>query len=873
MVSCGGAKTPSFGDRIKGTRNGGRRVGIQHTNQDIPDWQPGTLAGDDPPPNGWMTIRNAVIPPISGLLAKLATGRAAALGTLNLPMERRITQVRWFGIGLCAVIMPFLGLNVQYLPFFALLTMAAAYNVLFSRLVIVGRPSWLLQAYAYGAFDIVAATAIIVTTGGANSPFIPAYFLIVAHGAIRFGRRVAILSSGLTALCYVSVVMITRGDATEHLAVSLLQMGFLGLTGVFAGVLSDRAHAAEMALARQLERARALNQAGSSLNGTLDWHALMSTIVEQGRAMAEADVAILELESARSRHNTQEPPGARERSTEALPHAAYLAKLILQSGALEHLPNPGSAHVQIRDLVEAVDLFGDHCREFWPASLMRAPIFLQHRWIGDLILVRIAGRSPFTEGDADLMSAFINQASLTLENARHYLHARELAATDPITSLPNHRALKERLDNEIERARQCDGTITALMLDLDHFKDFNDAFGHAAGDEALREIAGILRSCLRPRDFVARYAGEEFVVLLPATTLGDGMAVANRILEEVAGLAGNAESRLPSPVTVSIGVAAFPEHGGDRDQLLQAADLAMYVAKHLGRNRACSAGNLDSQQSMRAIVGKMFDWIEVSTMRPGPHLVADLEQRLARLGSTSADSSGSGLDGDSERTQDYTIQAIAALATTLDVKDHYTDEHSRNVSVLCSALASHIGLGEETVETIRIGGLLHDIGKIGISETILRKTGELTATEQEIMRAHPVIGARILSPIAALEAVIPLVRYHHERWDGQGYPECLAGEAIPLGARIIAICDAYESMVSDRPYRRGLGHADAVHQLTAGAGTQFDPKLVEAFLSMPVAPIRMNTVREHIASKDLRWRRDRTSDSPARHQPRGLNVR
>ncbi len=818
-------------------------MGIQGTKQEFQDQQHGSIAGGANSPNGWTTMRNVLIPRIFGPISKLANGRTAVIGTSNLPTERRITQIRWLGIGLCAGIMPFLGLNVQYLAFYALLALIAAYNMLFSRLVSVGRPTWLLQAYAYGAFDIVGATTIILVTGGHDSPFFPAYFLIVAHAAIRFGRPVAIISSALTALCYVSVVMVTGGGANQYLSITLLQMGFLGLTGIFVGILSDRAHAAELALARQLEQARTLNKAGSILSGTLDWHALSSMIVEQGRAMADADVAILELDSTQSQSNSRESLGTRERTTEALPRAAFLAKQVLQSGVLEQVPSPRSGQVVIRDLVEAVDLFGENCRQLLPASLLRAPILLQHQWVGDLILLRTAGHSPFTEGDADMMTAFITQASLTLENARHYLQAKELAATDPITDLPNHRTLKERLDAELERTRRGNGTITALMLDLDHFKDFNDAFGHAAGDEALREIAEILRSCLRPRDFAARYAGEEFVVLLPATTLDDGIRVANRILEKVAGLAGTAETRLPSPVTVSIGVAAYPEHGGDRDQLLQAADLAMYMAKHLGRNRVCSADDLDSQQSMKAIVGKMIDWLEVSTMRPGPQLVADLEQRLARLASSKAAPAEFGLDDEIDRTQDYTIQAVTALATTIDAKDHYTDGHSRQVSILCAALAQNIGLEEETIETIRIGGLLHDIGKIGISETILHKPGYLNAEEQAIMRAHPTIGARILAPIAALDAVTPLVRHHHERWDGKGYPEHLVGEAIPLGARIIAICDAYESMVSDHPYRRGLGHDDAVRQLSAGAGAQFDPKLVEAFLSMPAAPVRVNTLK------------------------------
>jgi putative two-component system response regulator len=182
------------------------------------------------------------------------------------------------------------------------------------------------------------------------------------------------------------------------------------------------------------------------------------------------------------------------------------------------------------------------------------------------------------------------------------------------------------------------------------------------------------------------------------------------------------------------------------------------------------------------------------------------------------------------------------------------------------ALARQGGLAEDAIEAIRIGGLLHDIGNVGIPEAILNKPGRLTAEEQAIMRAHPAIGARILTPIAALGAVVPLVRYHHECWDGQGYPEHLAGEAIPIGARIIAICDAYDTMAYDRPYRRGLGHDGAIRQLTAGAGTQFDPELVAAFVTLPIAPLRISTLNGS-------HRRDEPRESLAIHQARSIHVR
>ncbi|HET8630237.1 MAG TPA: diguanylate cyclase [Thermomicrobiales bacterium] len=372
------------------------------------------------------------------------------------------------------------------------------------------------------------------------------------------------------------------------------------------------------------------------------------------------------------------------------------------------------------------------------------------------------------------------------------------------------------------------------MLDIDHFKNYNDAFGHAAGDLALQMVAGALRRTLRRGDYAARYGGEEFVLILPDTTAPAGALIAERLRASVAALLDQPDSELPGPVTVSVGVAAFPEHGADRDLLLQAADLAMYLAKHIGRNQVCLANELGTVRGLEALFAQVTSHLALPSARWGPHLVSDLERRFTRLASLRVDPDERGLEEGGEAAYRYTVQTVTALATTIDAKDHYTEGHSRHVAALAQQLARAAGCSREDVEQIRVGGLLHDIGKIGIPETILNKPGRLTDEEWALMRSHPDIGARILAPIAALGAVIPLVRHHHERWDGQGYPLRLHGEHIPLGARIIAICDAYDTMVSDRPYRRALGHHEAVARLHADAGAQFDPRLVDLFATLPL---------------------------------------
>ncbi len=747
----------------------------------------------------------------------------APIATEDLATERRITQIRWVGIALCLALAPFVATAIHRPALYLCLAVIAAYNLAFWRLAATGCPAWLFALYAYGLFDIVMATALIVATGGATSPFFLAYFPLVVHAAIRFGRGVALGSSAVVALGYGLVSVGIRGATDTAYAPLLLQIGFVALTAVFAGHLADMARAAESALARQLARTRALHAAGSALATSLDTATVATQIVAHGRALGDAAIAILALRDV--------APGDAEsggRHTDVAPAAAYLAKLVLQSGLPERLAPPDGATITCHDLARDAARLGVAGAALPSAALLRAPILLGGRWAGDLLLVRADAFGPI---DADLVGAFANQAAATLENARLYQAAREQATTDPITGLPNHRALKERLAEELAGARRRGAPLCALMVDIDHFKGFNDAFGHAAGDEVLRAVAAVLRHALRRGDYAARYAGEEFVLALPDTDLQAGSATAERLRATIAALADRPDraGRLPGPITVSIGVATFPEHGDDRDLLLHNADLAMYLAKHIGRNQVCLATDLGTTRGLDALFAQVTGHLAQPTTRWGPQMVEDLERRFARLAALRPEPGSAGADGGYPAT---TVEAVTALAATLDAKDHYTEGHSRHVASLGAALARAVDCAPPEVEAVRIGGLLHDIGKIGVPEALLNKPGRLTDDEWALLRAHPDIGARILAPLGALHGIVPLVRHHHERWDGQGYPLRMHGAAIPLGARILAICDAYDTMVSDRPYRRGIGQTEALARLEAAAGTQFDPALVRRFVAL-----------------------------------------
>jgi diguanylate cyclase (GGDEF)-like protein/PAS domain S-box-containing protein len=379
--------------------------------------------------------------------------------------------------------------------------------------------------------------------------------------------------------------------------------------------------------------------------------------------------------------------------------------------------------------------------------------------------------------------------SLEAERERLLEEALEHADHDPLTGLLNHRAFHKRFREEAARADR-DGTPLAVaVLDLDNFKFFNDAYGHAAGDGVLRRVAEALCADCRSYDILSRFGGDEFALLMPGTT----SEMANTLLGRLKNSLGTIGyqpigSETAIPLTLSVGLAFYPEEGLERQSVLEIADARLLRTKTGGSED-------ESIENLRAMLTGSFQGFSM----------------------------------------------LDALVTAVDNKDRYTRRHSEDVMRHALLIASKLGLSAAVLKTIQIAALLHDVGKIGVPDRILRKPSSLTPDEFEAVQQHPMMGAVIVGAVPGFEETLDAIRHHHERWDGQGYPFGLSERDIPQLARIMAVADAFSAMTMDRPYRKGKRTEEALAILTAGAGSQWDPACVDAFQRGINARLRSET--------------------------------
>lgn len=398
------------------------------------------------------------------------------------------------------------------------------------------------------------------------------------------------------------------------------------------------------------------------------------------------------------------------------------------------------------------------------------------------------------------------RASLESKNRK----LTDLSNTDSLTALFNHRFMMERCQEMFRQSKRYGTPLSCVMVDIDHFKSVNDTYGHQFGDMVLRGISKILKERTRSSDLCGRYGGEEFIILM-ARSKEESIEYVSR-LHQIIGEETFTDAGQRVRVTVSIGLADYQGELNTCHELIQRADQALYRAKQGGRNLIRIWKNEEEELS------DIIDHFSIDELKLK---FGDLYKQIKAS---------------------Y-VESTNVLLNVIDAKDHYTLRHSQNVARYAANLARFMGLEKNQVEIIKNAGLLHDIGKIGIEQSLLVKKETLTDEEFEILKKHPAIGVNILKDISLLAKELPVILYHHERVDGSGYPHGLRSNEIPLGAKILAVVDAYDAMTTNREFQSKMSGEDALAALKAERESHFAATVVDKFAEM----IQLNQGEEYTA--------------------------
>ncbi len=421
----------------------------------------------------------------------------------------------------------------------------------------------------------------------------------------------------------------------------------------------------------------------------------------------------------------------------------------------------------------------------WPgiASLMIGILGLPA-----LIYMATYASDPLTQTIVSFSAAAVamlvvaRSAVITLENRR----LSEESYLDPLTGLFNYRYFRERLAREVKHALHDGDALSLCVIDIDDFEAFNLRYGYSAGDNRIRWLARMIKANVRDYDTVFRIGGDDIAVILPVTDAVQAYQDCLRVVRRAEGPNDGTDE----PLHLSIGIASIPMHTSDINDLIRFAEGASYWAKVSGGN---------------SII--IFDPQTVEALDSAEHRLKVEEISHTKL--------------------------IESLAAAVDARDPYTESHSRNVSEHVEVFAKTVDYPEEKLPLLVAAGLLHDIGKIGVPDAILTKPTALEPDEFKRIMNHPALGVQILRA-SVRDEILPWVLAHHERWDGAGYPNGLRGEEIPYEARMLCICDAFDAMTSDRPYRKSCNDNEAAEEILQCAGTQFDPELARIFAGLIV---------------------------------------